>query len=616
MFQRYISILLLGCSISTTISLKIIPKAVEWLNPNYQEINTNSAARIYVNGSILTLTNRQKSDEGKYTCRLMSNHSIKAAVILQINIVGSFFVYSSSSRINEEKSALRYQDKFINCSIKPIGASTKWKHNNITLYPCGNPNYSKNTSGLIIYNVTKQSQGLYTCIVGNWNPLKATILLRVDWPPVLLFEQNQTVLVNVSEQVVLNCTVSSSPDPVYNWSIPDTCSSCPHNNNDSVMIFTADITESGNYVCKAKNEYGSVFKIFNIIVLSKPIMHMQPETIVKDEETANNILLTCSVTYAYPTPNITWSIINPLSNTYALAQGNSSNYKLHCNGTIEIYHNFLSQRGFMALTCTATNMYGSVEKKFYLWEHGIFANRENFMLYVGNLDICEDLIQDNASLFKELVISLRTWFSLVCNCDGYNNLHSPQLTCLNSDTGSITTIVHHDGQLSAKTLIDLAKTNISNQDPPIVHLPHHGWILFLIFPLSDLDSSSKMDGISKLAILSVTAAALCSMAMLILCCLCTVLICHLHKRQTKIHKSNTSENAGHLYDEIGVSSTTFSTATSCKTKNSNSAVIYEASSSQSPAYQSLTKLSSNNHIKTVNIKCTIHNSRENIYSEY
>ena len=63
---------LVGCSISTTISLKIIPKgpnitctamttcnyqlhlfcyhnreAVEWLNPNYQEIHTNSAARIY-----------------------------------------------------------------------------------------------------------------------------------------------------------------------------------------------------------------------------------------------------------------------------------------------------------------------------------------------------------------------------------------------------------------------------------------------------------------------------------------------------------------------------------------------------------------------------------------
>ena len=87
-------------------------------------------------------------------------------------------------------------------------------------------------------------------------------------PPELLFEQNQTVMLNVSEQVVLNCTVSSSPDPVYNWSIPGNCLSCPHINNDSVMIFTADITDSGEYGCKAKNKYGSVQMTFRVTISS------------------------------------------------------------------------------------------------------------------------------------------------------------------------------------------------------------------------------------------------------------------------------------------------------------------------------------------------------------
>ena len=94
------------------------------------------------------------------------------------------------------------------------------------------------------------------------------VYLLIIGPPELLFEQNQTVMVNVSEQVVLNCTVSSSPDPVYNWSILDTCSSCPHTNNDSVMIFTADITDSGEYVCEAKNEYGSVQMTFSVTISS------------------------------------------------------------------------------------------------------------------------------------------------------------------------------------------------------------------------------------------------------------------------------------------------------------------------------------------------------------
>jgi len=91
--------------------------------------------------------------------------------------------------------------------------------------------------------------------------------------PDLLFRQNQTMMVNISEQVVLNCTVSSSPDPVYNWSTPDTCSSCPHTNNDSVMIFTANITDSGVYGCTAGNVYGNIQMTFTVNINCKGIVH-------------------------------------------------------------------------------------------------------------------------------------------------------------------------------------------------------------------------------------------------------------------------------------------------------------------------------------------------------
>ena len=79
--------------------------------------------------------------------------------------------------------------------------------------------------------------------------------------------QNRTVEVNVSEEVVLNCSASSSPDPVYSWSIPDFCSSCPKFSNNSVMIFTVDITKMGDYICVAENEYGTVTKQTAIDVL-------------------------------------------------------------------------------------------------------------------------------------------------------------------------------------------------------------------------------------------------------------------------------------------------------------------------------------------------------------
>ena len=89
-------------------------------------------------------------------------------------------------------------------------------------------------------------------------------------PPFLVSKQNLKVKVNVREEVVLNCTVSSLPAPVYSWSTPDSCSSCPNTSNNSVLIFTAvDITDSGEYTCVAENQYGNLTVTFNVAVICK-----------------------------------------------------------------------------------------------------------------------------------------------------------------------------------------------------------------------------------------------------------------------------------------------------------------------------------------------------------
>ena len=90
-------------------------------------------------------------------------------------------------------------------------------------------------------------------------------------PPELLFEQNQIITVNVSEEVILNCTVSVSPDPVYSWSFPESCSSCPNTSNDSALIFTAEITNSGDYICVVENRHGNLSLSFMVIAVCKLI---------------------------------------------------------------------------------------------------------------------------------------------------------------------------------------------------------------------------------------------------------------------------------------------------------------------------------------------------------
>lgn len=122
-------------------------------------------------------------------------------------------------------------------------------------------------------------------------------------------------------------------------------------------------------------------------------------------------------------------------------------------------------------------------------------------------------------IFKELVNSLRKWFNSICNCDGHNNLRFPNLTCINEQTGIITSEVHRDGLLSAQQLIDLARTDINSRNPPVVHLSR-GWILCLnISSKSEtkFDSNTSSTSIALPMLIIVSVAAICTILALLLC---------------------------------------------------------------------------------------------------
>jgi len=197
--------------------------------------------------------------------------------------------------IFEERTALRHTDVFINCSVDPNDTPTLWYFEDIDthisdLNKTDKYQYIQNISGLTIHNVTEKNQGHYICILGQGEPINATILLKVVCEllntnfmhirtyiiallgsPELFLPQNMTIEVNISEEVILNCSASSSPDPVYSWNISDSCSSCPNFSNDSIIIFTADISNSGDYICVAENDYGNTTKYITINVICKLI---------------------------------------------------------------------------------------------------------------------------------------------------------------------------------------------------------------------------------------------------------------------------------------------------------------------------------------------------------
>ena len=99
---------------------------------------------------------------------------------------------------------------------------------------------------------------------------------------------------------------------------------------------------------------------------------LQVITIGNDGDQSENIMLTCSVQYAYPTPNIIWNITTPFD-TMHYNSNSKSNYRIYTNGSIEIYHRFLSEEEHIIASCSATNVHGSSKTDFHLWECRVFT---------------------------------------------------------------------------------------------------------------------------------------------------------------------------------------------------------------------------------------------------
>ena len=106
--------------------------------------------------------------------------------------------------------------------------------------------------------------------------------------------------------------------------------------------------------------------------VARPIMATESVTITLEQRSNTSTVLTCCVQYANPLPTIKWYIFTALSNKYTLIQENSSDFKFHSNGNVEIFHKFLFDIGYLTVTCLATNAYGSGQSKFQMWGYDTF----------------------------------------------------------------------------------------------------------------------------------------------------------------------------------------------------------------------------------------------------
>ena len=124
-------------------------------------------------------------------------------------------------------------------------------------------------------------------------------------------------------------------------------------------------------------KYGEITEKFSFhlccIFAAKPILLMEPGTKIMDQNN-DGMVLSCGIKHAYPPPDIIWSMMTVPSEGFIVLHEstNHSDYQLYRNGSIELYHHFLFEMGNITVMCSASNLYGSIKKKFYVWDKAAF----------------------------------------------------------------------------------------------------------------------------------------------------------------------------------------------------------------------------------------------------
>ncbi|KAM9494026.1 cell adhesion molecule 4-like [Clarias gariepinus] len=132
--------------------------------------------------------------------------------------------------------SLMKSTSFTNTSIEPLNSS-----DNLMIRP------SRNDNGAVYWCEAQLELGPD----GPQPPLSTKsnlLLISVHYKP--MFSNNTETIEKKKKNIVLNCTAQANPSPTYSWDES-------HSSNSSISI-----SDSGNYTCKALNDYGEATKVF------------------------------------------------------------------------------------------------------------------------------------------------------------------------------------------------------------------------------------------------------------------------------------------------------------------------------------------------------------------
>lgn len=84
-------------------------------------------------------------------------------------------------------------------------------------------------------------------------------------PPTFAKPEQEELKLSAGSKIILNCTATGNPVPVYSWHFPHPMQLTSKNQNADQPILTPSIQLPGTYNCSASNSQGIATKYFTVV---------------------------------------------------------------------------------------------------------------------------------------------------------------------------------------------------------------------------------------------------------------------------------------------------------------------------------------------------------------
>ncbi|CAJ1060969.1 hemicentin-1 [Xyrichtys novacula] len=329
-----------------------------------QPIESEGPYRILSNGRALQVSTAQVSDTGRYVC-VADNLAGSAEKFFNLN------VHVPPTIIGQNPETMTVVvNNFVSLSCEATGfppPTLSWLNERGPIQPNTNALIMPGGRTLQILKAKVSDGGKYSCVAMNpAGEAYKHIHLTVFVPPSIRDSSGDSpVVVNVlvGKSVTLECESNAVPPPTITWykngrMVTESANLRILAEGRLLEIKGSEVSDTGQYVCKATNVAGQVDKNFHLNIYVPPSIDGPAEERVV-ETISNPVTFACDAT-GIPPPSLAW-----LKNGRPIENSESLEMHIFSGGSkLQIARSQLSDSG--TYTCVASNVEGKARKSYHL----------------------------------------------------------------------------------------------------------------------------------------------------------------------------------------------------------------------------------------------------------